>query len=86
MKMKRYRVNVRETSLQPHTEAIYKSRGLHDVFNKGEIPLIVKSAKSPLIKSPVCAKIILFLTEYFQKCTYNKTININTNLLAQFLP
>ena len=47
MKMKRYGMNVREIALQPQekTEGIYKSRGLHEAFNKGGIPLLVNSSK-----------------------------------------
>ena len=49
MKMKRYGENVRETPLQPREkkEEIYKSRDLHKDFNKGWIPLLVKSYKLP---------------------------------------
>ena len=52
MKMKRYGVNVRETAFQPQEKKgiySYKSRGLHKAFNKGGIPFLVKSSKSPQI-------------------------------------
>ena len=45
------KINVRETALQPQEIwGIYKSWGLHKVFNKGGIPLLVKSNKSSKIK------------------------------------
>ena len=48
-----YEINVREAALQPQEKAekIYKSGGLHKSFNKGGIPLLVKSSKSPQMKN-----------------------------------
>ena len=47
MKIKRYWVNVRETAVQTHnaTQKILKCKGLHMAFNKGGIPLLMKSAR-----------------------------------------
>ena len=59
MKMKRYRVNVRETALQPREKQRnlqYKPRGLYKAFNKGGIPVLVESSKAPKIKNRVCVK------------------------------
>ena len=45
MEIKRYGVNVRKTPIMRKSEEIYKSRGLHKAFNKGQIPLLVKCSK-----------------------------------------
>ena len=48
--MKRNGVNVRDhIPTKRKTEGIFKSRDHHDAFNKGGIPFLVKSSKSPKI-------------------------------------
>ena len=80
MKIKRYGVNVSETACQPRENQSYlQSRGLHKAFNKGGIPLLLKSYKSPNKKSCM-RKIILVSSEYHQKCTCYKTLITKTNL------
>ena len=75
-KMKRYGVNFRETVIQQQE----KQRELTNLavpkkaFNKGAIPLLVKSFKSPKIKK-CFRQIILLLPKYYQKCTFHKAYN-----------
>ena len=77
MKIKRYGVNVRKAALQlQENRVIYKSRGLHKAFNKGGIPLLVKSSKSHPNKKSCMRKTIMLLLEYY----HNKTFNTKTNL------
>ena len=57
MKKKRYGGNDRDcTSTTRKTEETYKSNGLHKSFNKGRMPLLVKSPKSPQIINIVYTK------------------------------
>ena len=71
MKIKRYGMNVRETELQPREKqkGNYKSRVLHKAFNKGGIPLFVKTSKSFLLKKMVCTynntALILILSKMY---------------------
>ena len=64
----------RQHSNHEKNRGFNKSRGLHKAFNKGVIPILMKSSELPQIKNRA-SKILLLFPEYCQKCTDNKTIN-----------
>ena len=70
------------------TRGVYKSRGLHKAFNKGGIPLLVESSKSPQIKKCVCGKYnCSFCNAYLSGLTFGifyTVCNSNLFLLCLF--
>ena len=81
------RENDRETARQPRVkpEGIYKSRGLHNAFNKDGIHALCEKDVIRHKKKSCIRKIMLILNEYFQKCTFSKPFNTKTNLCPKFL-
>ena len=67
---------------QKKSRRIYRSLGFKKVFNTGGIPLLVKNF---INKKSYIRKIILFLSEYYQKWTFNRTINTRTSLRPKLM-